>query len=159
MTCFSLSKTDMEVSNSSLLIQRNVNIKAVVTDLWKEEAQQTLQSQLNQIDGELQNLDLRLQQIITEIQRQTIQSSGTDPGQQIEALRTECNQRKSELLDQKNQVLQNLQNVQTLNPDQEVVQGQIPSVFAIQKGDNLYAKLQVEILVRDGIVVEIRGDI
>jgi hypothetical protein len=33
------------------------------------------------------------------------------------------------------------------------------SFFRLEKGDNLLKKLNVEIVVRDGVVEEIRGDI
>jgi len=69
------------------------------------------------------------------------------------------NQRKSELLEQKNQNLQQLQQVQVLDLEQEVSQGQIDGTFTVALGENLIQKMQVEILLRDGIVEEIRGDI
>ena len=147
----------METSN--LMIQRQVNIKAIVTPRWKEEAQQALQAQLNQVDGQLQGLDMQLQQVLTDIQKQSIQPPGPDTLQQMEGVKMQFNQGKSELLEQKNQVLQQLQQVQTLSIEQQVDQGQVVSNFAIQVGDNLISKMNVEILLRDGIVEEIRGDI
>lgn len=146
----------MEVS-THLLLQRNVNVKAIVTPRWKEEAQQALQAQLNQTDNQLQQLEMQMQQVLTEIQRQTLQPPGPEAAQQMENVRMQFNQRKSELLEQKNQTLQQLQQVQMLELDQEVQQGQIGSVFRIEPGDNLIEKMNVEILLRDGIVEEIRG--
>lgn len=147
----------METSN--LIIQRQVNIKAIVTPRWKEEAQQALQAQLNQVDGQLQSLDMQLQQVLSDMQKQSIQPPGPDTLQQMEGVKMQFNQGKSELLEQKNQVLQQLQQVQTLSIEQQVDQGQVVSNFAIQVGDNLISKMNVEILLRDGIVEEIRGDI
>ena len=147
----------METSN--LIIQRQVNIKAIVTPRWKEEAQQALQAQLNQVDGQLQGLDMQLQQVLMDIQKQSIQPPGPDTLQQMEGVKMQFNQGKSELLEQKNQVLQQLQQVQTLSIEQQVDQGQVVSNFAIQVGDNLISKMNVEILLRDGIIEEIRGDI
>jgi DNA repair exonuclease SbcCD ATPase subunit len=149
----------MDVSKSHLLLQRNVNVKAIVTPRWKDEAQQQLQAQLNQIDTQLQQLEMQLQQVVSEIQRQTIQPPGPDTVQQIENIKVQFNQRKSELLEQKNQLLQQLQQVQMLDLDQEVSQGQVNSTFRIEPGDNLIEKMNVEILIRDGIVEEIRGDV
>ncbi|MBE9010166.1 YlqD family protein [Pseudanabaenaceae cyanobacterium LEGE 13415] len=147
----------MEISKSHLLLQRNVNVKAVVTPRWKDEAQQTLQAQLNQVDNQLQQLEMQMQQVLTEIQRQTLQPGSPEALQQNESVRMQFNQRKSELLEQKNQSLQQLQQVQMLELDQEVQQGQIGSVFRIEPGDNLIEKMNVEVLLRDGIVEEIRG--
>lgn len=147
----------MEVSN--LMIQRQVNIKAIVTPRWKEEAQQNLQSQLNNVDSQLQSLDMQLQQVLSEIQKQSIQPPGPEAMQQMENVKMQFNQAKSELLEQKNQVLQQLQQIQVLDMNQEVDQGQVVSTFKIQVGDNLISKMNVELLLRDGIVEEIRGDV
>ncbi len=148
----------MEVSNS-LLLKRPVTLKVVVTTRWKEEVLLQLQTQINEIDGQLQQLDLQGQRMVAEIQKQSLQPPGPQVTQQIEEIQTQVNQRKSELLDQKNQVLQNLQQVQLLELDQEVVQGQIESYCTIKLGDNLVQKMQLEVLMRDGIVEEIRGDL
>jgi YlqD protein len=149
----------MEVSNSQLLLQRNVNVNVVVTPRWKEEAQQQLQAQLNGIDDQLQQLDMQLQQVLGEVQKQSIQPPGPETVQQMENIKMQFNQSKSEMLEQKNQVLQQLQQVQTLELEQEVNQGQIISTFKLEKGDNLIQKMNVEVLLRDGIVEDIRGEL
>ena len=43
--------------------------------------------------------------------------------------------------------------------DQEVTQGQVESFFRVSQGDNLIKKMQVEILLRDGVIEEIRGEL
>lgn len=150
-------KRFMDVSPSHLILKRSVNVKAIVTPRWKEEAQQQLQDQINQVDNQLQQLEMQAQRMISEIQKQSLQLPGSEGAQQIESIQGQVNQKKSELLEQKNQVLQQLQQVQILEMDQEVNQGQIDSVFRVELGDNLIEKMQVELLLRDGMVEEIRG--
>ncbi len=147
----------MDVPPSQLLLKRTVNVKAIVTPRWKEEAQQQLQAQINQVDNQLQQLEMQAQRMISEIQKQALKPPGPETVQQIENIQLQVNQKKSELLEQKNQILQQLQQVQMLEFDQEVNQGQIESVFRVETGDNLIEKMQVEILLRDGVVEEIRG--
>lgn len=149
----------MDSSKSQLVLKRAINIKAVVTPRWKDEVQQQLQAQINQIDGQLQQLDSQGQRAIAEIQKQSLQPPGPQTIQQIESIQLQVNEKKSELLDQKNQSLQNLQQVQLLEFDQEVNQFQVEGFFSVGLGDNLVNKMQVEILLRDGVVEEIRGDI
>src|SRR6476646_832610 len=149
----------MDVSNSQLLLKRAITVKAIVTPRWKEEAQQQLQAQINQLDSQLQQLEMQGQRMIAEIQKQSLKPPGPQTVQQIDNIQTKVTQKKSELLEQKNQVLQQLQQVQMLELSQEVSQGQIESFFRIEPGDNLVEKMQVEILLRDGIVEEIRGDV
>ncbi|MBC6435824.1 hypothetical protein FM036_42190, partial [Nostoc sp. HG1] len=43
--------------------------------------------------------------------------------------------------------------------DQEVNQFQMEAFSGAEIGDNLISKMQVEIVLRDGVVEEIRGDI
>lgn len=146
-----------DVSQSQLLLKRVINIKAVVTPLWKEEAQKQLQSQLNQLDSKLQQLEMQGQRMVGELQQQ----GGGNPAvaQQISTVEAQLNQDKSKLLQQKNQSLQQLQQVQTLELNGEVVQGQVESFFRVAVGDNLIKKMQVEVLLRDGVVEEIRGEL
>ncbi|GAA6619536.1 YlqD family protein [Scytonema sp. NUACC26] len=149
----------MDVSKPQLLLKRVINVKAIVTNLWKDEVQQQLQTQINQIDQQLQQLDVQGQRAVAEIQKQSLQPPGPQTLQQIDNIQGQINQKKSELLEQKNQSLQNLQQVQFLELDQEVNQFQMEGFFRVEPGDNLISKLQVEIVLRDGVVEEIRGDI
>ncbi|MCC5640484.1 YlqD family protein [Nostoc sp. CHAB 5844] len=149
----------MDVSNPQLLLKRIVNVKVIVTPLWKEEVQQQLQAQINQLDQQLQQLDLEGQRAIAAIQKQSIQPPSPQTLQQIDNIQLQVNQKKSEFLEQKNQMLQNLQQVQLLELDQEVNQFQMEGFFRVERGDNLISKMQVEIVMRDGIIEDIRGDI
>lgn len=146
--------------NQSLLLKRVVNIKAVVTPLWKEEAQKQLQNQINQLDGRLQQLEMQGQRAMSELQKQA-DSQPENPAikQQIGEVQNRLNQDKSKLLQQKNQTLQQLQQVQTVEMDKEVDQGKVESFFNVGVGDNLVRKLQVEILIKDGVIQEIRGEL
>lgn len=148
-----------DVSNPNLLLKRVVNVKVIVTPLWKEEVQQQLQAQINQLDQQLQQLDVEGQRAIAAVQKQSLQPPGPQTIQQIDNIQQQVNQKKTEFLEQKNQMLQNLQQVQLLELDQEVNQFQMEGFFRVERGDNLISKMQVEIVLRDGVVEDIRGDI
>lgn len=149
----------MDDPQTSLLLKRPVTIKVIVTPRWKEEAQQQLQAQMAQIDAQIQQLETQGQRAIAEIQRQSLIPLPPAAAQQIDNIQIQVNQQKSEFLEQKNQYLQQLQQVQLLELNQEVAQAQLESFFRVEKGDNLVAKMNVELLLRDGIVEEIRGEI
>ncbi len=95
----------MDISPSQLTLKRPINVKAVVTPRWKDEIQQQLQGQINQVDGQLQQLDMQGQRAISEIQKQSLQPPGPQTLQQIESIQIQVNEKKSELLEQKNQSL------------------------------------------------------
>lgn len=149
----------MDESMSSLLLKRPITLKVIVTPRWKEEVQQQLQGQINQVDSQLEKLEVQGQRAIAEIQKQSIVPPTPQVLQQVESIQAQVSQKKRELLEKKNQSLQQLQQVQLLNLGEEIAQGQMESFFRLEKGDNLIQKLNVEIVVRDGIVEEIRGDI
>lgn len=149
----------MDLTKPSLMVKRPVTIKVIVTQQWKDQAQQQLQSQINQLDGQLQQIELQGQRMIAEVQKQGANPEEPAIAAQISNLQQQLGQRKNEVLERKNRTLQQLQQVQLLELEKEVAQGAIDSYCQIEQGDNLAKKMQVEILVRDGIVEEIRGEV
>lgn len=146
-------------NDTSLLLKRPVTVKAIVTPRWKEEVLQQLQIQIEQTDNQIQQIDMQGKRTIEEITRNSLKPLTASVSQQIENIQIQVNEKKSELLERKNQALQQLQQVQVLELDQEVIQAQMESFFHLAKGDNLVQKMNVEIVMRDGIVEEIRGEI
>ena len=148
----------MDYSNASLLLKRPVTVKAIVTAQWKEEVTQQLQKQVAQLDKQMQQLEMQGKRTIEEITKQV----GSDTPQvkkQTENIQGQVNQKKAEMLEKKNQFLQQLQQIQLLELNQEVVQAQMESFFRLEQGDNLVKKLNVEVVLRDGVVEEIRGEV
>ncbi len=148
----------MDYTNTSLLLKRPVTIKAIVTAQWKEEVRQQLQNQVAQVDKQIQQLEMQGSRTIEEIKKQA-KPDNPQTAKQVESIKSQVNQKKSEMLNKKNQSLQQLQQIQLLELDQEVVQAQMESFFRLEKGDNLVQKLNVEVVIRDGVVEEIRGEL
>ena len=148
----------MDYANTSLLLKRPVTIKAIVTAQWKEEVRQQLQNQVAQVDKQIQQLEMQGNRTIEEIKNQA-KPDNPQTAKQVENIKSQVNQKKGEMLNKKNQSLQQLQQIQLLELDQEVVQAQMESFFRLEKGDNLVQKLNVEVVIRDGVVEEIRGEL
>lgn len=149
----------MDDTKTSLLLKRPVTVKVIVTSRWKDEVQEQLKQQIGQLDAQIQQLEVQGQRAIAELQKQSLVPPGPQVSQQIDNIQIQVNQKKSELLEKKNQFLQQMQQVQLLELEQEVVQAQMESFFRIEKGENLVQKLNVEVVIRDGVVEEIRGDL
>ena len=143
--------------SSDLLLKRAINIKVIVTERWKDEVQKQLQNQINRFDSQLQQLDAQGQQAITQLQ-QSGQAENVVQ-QQVANVQNQVNAKKNEILQKKNQAIQQLDQVQKLEMGQEVGQGQLESFFTAKQGDNLVQKMQVEILLEDGIIKEVRGEL
>ncbi len=142
---------------NSLSIKRTVTIKAIVTPRLKEEMMAQLQGVLGQADQQMQQLEFQGKRAVAEVERTNIKPLGPDAKGQIENIRGQVNEQKNQLLQQKNQWLQQLSQVTSWEMAQEVVQGQVDSFFDIAVGDNLVEKMNVEVVLEDGIVKEIRG--
>lgn len=148
----------MDVSKPQLLLKRVINVKAIVTPLWKDEVQQQLQTQINQIDQQLQQLDVQGQRAVAEIQKQSLQPPGPQTLQQIDNIQGQINQKKSGFRTEKSEFTK-----PPTGPVFRIRSGSQPisngRFFRVEPGDNLISKLQVEVVLRDGVVEEIRGDI
>ncbi|MEO0014521.1 MAG: hypothetical protein RLZZ535_2910 [Cyanobacteriota bacterium] len=148
----------MDYANASLLLKRPITVKAIVTAQWKEEVTQQLQKQVAGLDQQMQQLEMQGKRTIEEITRQA-GAANPQVQKQTENIQGQVNQKKAEMLEKKNQFLQQLQQIQLLELDQEVVQAQMESFFRLEQGDNLVKKLNVEVVLRDGVVEEIRGEV
>lgn len=144
---------------SGLILRRPVTLTVVVTPRWKEEMQQQLQAQINQLDAQLQQIETKGNQAIAELQKQLPTITNPQSNPQIQTLQTQINQKKNEVLQKKNQCLQQMQQAQLCELNTEVQQTQLESFFRVEKGDNLVKKMNIELVMRDGIVEEIRGEI
>jgi hypothetical protein len=142
--------------SSQLLLRRTANIRVIVTERWKDEMKQQLQMQISQLDAQVQQVDVQGSRQISEIERQSIKPFSVDITNAMESIRAEMNRVKSDLVEQKNQLVNQLAQVQTLAIGDEVTQGQLDSYFTDSKGDNLIALMQVEVVLRDGVIEDIR---
>jgi len=140
-----------------LSIKRSITVRAVVTPRWKEDAERELSNALATSDGQLSQLELEGQQVIDEIRRQS--SNPLDPRvqEQVESIQQQVAVKRAELEEQKRQLLEQQRQVREFDMEQIVDQGQLESFCDVQVGDNLVEKLQVAIVVRDGVIESIEG--
>ncbi|MDR5683574.1 MAG: YlqD family protein [Armatimonadota bacterium] len=132
---------------ASITVIRPVVVKAIVTENFKdlyrrelEEALRRVEEVLNQIETQLRRLDLERQV--------SPQSRGLR--QQLELERTRQEMVRAELRDR-------LREAENLVLNSEFPQTTVDSQLEIRVGDNLFSKLtRTEIVVKDGIVMEIR---
>ena len=66
--------------------------------------------------------------------------------------------KRAELEEQKRNLLQQQAQVRELEMEEVVEQGQIDSFCDLKVGDNLVSKMQISLLVRDGVVESINQD-
>ena len=114
---------------TSLTIKRPITVRAVVTPTWKEEAERELSNGIATADQQLAQLEQEGQDVVDQVRGQS--ANPLDPRVQ----------------DQVAQIQQQM--------DQIVEQGQLESSCELKVGDNLVQKMQVAIVVKDGVVQSI----
>ncbi|MFO0038678.1 MAG: YlqD family protein [Synechococcaceae cyanobacterium] len=141
----------------SLTIKRTITVRAVVTPRWKEDAERELSNAISNLDQQLAQLEQEGQRVIEEIRRQSANPLDPRVQEQVGSVQQQVGAKRAEFEEQKRQVLEQQRQVRELEMNQVVDQGQIESTCEVAVGDNLVEKLQVAILVRDGVIEAIEG--
>jgi len=145
------------MADGSLSIKRSITVRAVVTPRWKEDAERELSGAIATSDAQLAQLEQEGQQVVDEIRRQSDNPLDPRVQDQVASVQQQVGAKRAELEEQKRTLLEQQRQVRDLEMEQIVEQGQLESFTDIQVGDNLVEKLQVAIVVRDGIVEAIEA--
>ena len=137
---------------SSLTIKRPITIRAVVTPTWKEEAEREISNGIAAADQQLAQLEQEGQQVVEQVRRQSANPLDPRVQEQVANIQQQVAGKRSELEEQKRNLLQQQAQVRELEMDQIVEQGQLESSCELKVGDNLVQKMQVSIVVKDGVV-------
>ncbi|MCU0528675.1 MAG: YlqD family protein [Prochlorococcaceae cyanobacterium] len=145
------------MADGTITIKRTITVRAVVTPLWKEDAERELTNALVNSDSQLAQLEREGQQVVDEIRRQSLNPLDPRVQEQVASVQQQVSAKRAELEEQKRQILEQQRQVRELELEQVVEQGQLESVIDVQVGDNLVEKLQAAVLVRDGVIQAIEG--
>ena len=142
----------------SITIKRSITIRAVVTPSWKEEAEREISSAIATSDEQLAQLEKEGQQVVDGLRTQSANPLDPRIQEQVAQVQQQVAAKRSELEEQKRNLLQQQAQVRELEMEQVVEQGQIESFCDLKVGDNLVSKMQISLLVRDGVVESINQD-
>ena len=137
---------------TTLSIKRSITIRAVVTSAWKEEAERELSAGIATTDQQLAQLEQEGQQVVDDVRRQSANPLDPRVQEQVAQVQQQVAAKRAELEEQKRNMLQQQAQVRELEMEQIVDQGQLESFCDIQVGDNLVSKMQVAVVVRDGVI-------
>ena len=137
---------------TTLSIKRSITIRAVVTSAWKEEAERELSAGIATTDQQLAQLEQEGQQVVDDVRRQSANPLDPRVQEQVAQVQQQVAAKRAELDEQKRNLLQQQAQVRELEMEQIVDQGQLESFCDIQVGDNLVSKMQVAVVVRDGVI-------
>ena len=143
---------------TTLSIKRSITIRAVVTPAWKEEAERELSAGISSTDQQLAQLEQEGQQVVDDVRRQSANPLDPRVQEQVAQVQQQVAAKRAELEEQKRNLLQQQAQVRELEMEQIVDQGQLESFCDIKVGDNLVSKMQVAVVVRDGVIESIEQD-
>ena len=135
-----------------LTIKRPITVRAVVTPTWKEEAEREISNGIANCDQQLAQLEQEGLQVVDEVRRQSANPLDPRVQEQVAQIQQQVAAKRSEIDEQKRGLLQQQAQVRELELEQIVEQGQLESTCELAVGDNLVQKMQVSIVVRDGVV-------
>ena len=145
------------MADGTLQIKRQITVRAVVTPRWKEDAERELSNAVSNADAQLSQLEQEGQQVIDEIRRQSANPLDPRVQEQVGSVQQQVAAKRAEIEQQRGQMLEQQRQVRELEMEQIVEQGQLESFTEVRVGDNLVEKLQVAVVVRDGVIEAIEG--
>lgn len=132
----------------AVIVKRPVILKNIVTPAFKEQLSKELEHAIRQIETWLQQEEFQSRRLIAEAQKR-------DP-RRVNQLREEIQQEREKQEQVKNNLEQKLAQVAQLAIDSIFASGTYDAPVKIEVGDDIRAQLsQAEIIVKDGIVVQI----
>ncbi|HLW46214.1 MAG TPA: YlqD family protein [bacterium] len=131
----------------SITVQRPIVIKTIVTEGFKRLYVADLEDAIKRVEAVVQQIDVQARRF--DLERQVSPQSRM-VRQQLEIERARQDAARAELTAR-------LHEAQDLKINDEFTQGTIDGVTELSVGDNLFDKIsRAEIVVKDGIVMEIR---
>jgi hypothetical protein len=141
----------------SIQLIRQIAVRAIVTENFKNQVSNEIQRNLQQIDAELQQLEFKGKRAISEIEKRSQGQMTADARVQIETIRGQVEQEKMRLLQLKEEMMGQNQALTELPIGSVVTQFTVENPVEVRIGENIFQRLEGgEILVKDGIIQEIR---
>jgi hypothetical protein len=130
-----------------ITVVRPVVVKAIVTEAFKRQYLSELEDTVKRLDAVITQIDTQIRR--TELERQITPQSRAIR-QQLEVERSRQEAARMELAAR-------MREAEELQLQSEFSQGTVESTVELNVGDNFFTRLaRTEIIIRDGIVIEIR---
>ena len=136
----------------TITLKRTVTIKAIVTEDFKSYLTYELETAIKDLQNKIQEIEKQGQLLIDSLKKE-------GAAEQVKSVEQQLKLEKQQQLNVIDDLQNRIKEAKTLQLDSEFVQGTIDGFVGIKPGDNLYQKLgALEIIVKDGVIQEIKGD-
>lgn len=132
----------------SLTITRPVLVKVRVTEGYKKALSAEVQQALTRLDKKLLHMDFHFRRAIADLEK-------NNPREASE-VRRQFDAERRKTLEAKQKLLEKLKEIGAFTPGEEVIHGQVESIFELKVGDDWGRVMGVEVVLEDGRVAAIR---
>lgn len=136
---------------NKLTVMGKVSYKHIVTSEYKAKAILDIDRQLSDIDGEISNFDKQMNKTITEL---TLKAHP-----QIDLLRQQFNAEREKILVYRKQIEETKIQIEELKEGERVSSGEGNFVTELHVGDVFNETLNYEVVIENGIVIEINKSV
>ncbi|NLY49551.1 MAG: 16S rRNA processing protein RimM [Firmicutes bacterium] len=133
-----------------MLVKRTITLKAKVTPEFQQEMIRDLQSTLQRLELELQQIEFQGKRLLLEAEKQG--------HQQVIAAKQQIEQEKEKRLEMRGRLRQKMAEVKQWEEGSEVVQGALEGWVDLKTGDSISRLLGAEILTENGKIIELRHE-
>ena len=141
----------------TIKLVRQIAVRAIVTENFKNQVGQEINRNLQQIDAELQQLEFKGKRAIADIEKRTAGVVTADARVQMETIRQQVEAEKMRLLQLKEEMQGQFQALNELPLGSVVTQFTVENPVEVRIGENIFQRLEGgEIPVKDGVIQEIR---
>ncbi|MBU0630023.1 MAG: YlqD family protein [Candidatus Margulisbacteria bacterium] len=137
--------------SGAIELKRVVMVKAIVTEAFKQNLIKELERAIANLDGQLGQMESQSKNYLEDLKRKGLM-------QKAAAFKHQLDEERNRQAASKSDLTMKIEEAKRLQIGSEFVQGPLEGPVSVGIGDNLYKKVGgAEILVKDGIVQEIRG--
>lgn len=148
--------TTASTQADSIALKRQITIKSVVNEAFRQRAKDEFSEEIKLIDAQLEQLENQYTASLKQLESMALQ--GVNVNAQLDNLNREAQDRRAQLAQVKIQVSNNLANLDKIPDGGYAVTGMLESYVELRVGDNIYEKIRGgEIIIEDGIIQNIRG--
>ncbi len=139
------------IDKKELELKRVVMVKAIVTEAFKDNL-------IKELDRAVKNLEAQESQMMAQSQKYLEDLKKKGLMQKAVTFKNQLEEEKARQAAAKSDLLLKIEEAKRLVIGSEFVQGPLEGPVNVSVGDNLYKKVGgAEIIVKDGIIQEIRG--
>ena len=132
-------------------LKRVVMVKAIVTEAFKDNLMKELERAIKNIESQTSQMDGQARAYLEDLKKKGLMQKAAAFKHQMEEEKSRQNAGKSDLM-------MKIEEAKNLVIGTEFVQGPLEGPVQVSIGDNLYKRVGgAEIIVKDGIIQEIRG--